>query len=175
MKKTIGILAITLLLAAVVGVAFYSGWLPSITSSLSPRLQKASAKQIQEHIRKKGSRLTIVNFWATWCEPCKLEFPRLLELRREYNDKGVEVVFVSLDEVSEAGAVDAYLVSQGVDFVTFFKHDQPLSFVEELYPGWSGAIPASIILGPNAEFLDGWEGDTSKAEFESRIQGHLSL
>ena len=44
------------------------------------------------------SPVTLVNFWATWCPPCVEEFPAMLELQRRLGDKGLEVVFVSVDE-----------------------------------------------------------------------------
>lgn len=172
--KPVKLITLLVLLVTVsAGFYYWHAHLKVTSGQISPRLQRATAEEIRAHIISHKRKLTLINYWATWCEPCKLEFPRLLEIRNEYRDRGVDVVFVSLDEASEAGAVDEFLKSNGVDFITYFKHDQPLGMAGELFPGWSGAIPATLMLGGDGQYLDGWEGDTSKSEFISRIEAQL--
>jgi thiol-disulfide isomerase/thioredoxin len=54
-----------------------------------------------------GPRLTVVDFWATWCEPCREQLPFLAQLRLDYRERGVEVYAVSFDE--DPAAVEEFL------------------------------------------------------------------
>lgn len=56
--------------------------------------------------------ITVINFWATWCPPCVEEFPAMVELQRQLAGKGVEIVFVSIDE--KWAAVEQFLASNRV-------------------------------------------------------------
>ena len=139
----------------------------------SDRLQQATAAEILEHVKALNSPLVLVNFWASWCEPCKVEFPHLLTIREKYAERGLKVVFVSLDGLDDAQAALRFLDSMGVDFSTFYKGDQTLKFVNEIYPKWSGAIPMTLLFGTGLSLVDAWEGDASLQEFEERVERHL--
>ena len=57
--------------------------------------------------------MLVVNFWATWCEPCRREIPLLNELQAEYGERGVQVIGVAIDEAAE---VRAFLESLPVSY-----------------------------------------------------------
>ncbi|MGR8932314.1 MAG: TlpA family protein disulfide reductase [Gammaproteobacteria bacterium] len=59
-------------------------------------------------------KVVYMDFWASWCPPCKLSFPKLNELHKEFTDKGFEVVAVNLDEEKEDAV--AFLADHPVDF-----------------------------------------------------------
>ncbi|HMN68307.1 MAG TPA: hypothetical protein PKC28_07185 [Bdellovibrionales bacterium] len=48
-----------------------------------------------------------------------------------------------------------------------------MSLVTEIYPKWSGAVPATLLFGPGGVLLEAWEGDTSLEEFQTKVQQHL--
>ncbi|MGB2622644.1 MAG: TlpA disulfide reductase family protein, partial [Candidatus Acidiferrum sp.] len=81
-------MASLVLLAA--GTAFASSAAPQTRSPNDPKLIDAQGFQkILEHYRGKA---LLVNFWATWCEPCRDEYPMLNELAKQYAPKGLQVV-----------------------------------------------------------------------------------
>lgn len=143
------------------------------THATSDLVSEASGEQILDHIRSLKSPLVLVNFWASWCEPCKAEFPALLTLRREFAQRGLQVVFVSIDGIGDLPAVEDFLRTNHVDFRSFFRGSQSADFVTQIFPKWEGAVPATVLLGPQMEVLDGWEGDTSLEEFKQHILPHL--
>lgn len=57
--------------------------------------------------------VTVVNFWATWCPPCQEEFPAMMEMQRQLDGKGVELIFVSIDQ--DWAAVPRFLTQNHID------------------------------------------------------------
>jgi thiol-disulfide isomerase/thioredoxin len=163
----------TLSMVAVVIAA--GGWYLSRAAPKSGVLvREGTPIEILSHIRGLNAPLVLVNFWASWCEPCKIEFPHILKLNETYAKKGLRVLFVSVDETSDLSVAEKFLRAQNVDFPTFYKGQQPLKFVAEIFPDWSGAIPATVLFGPAGQIVEAWEGDTSLAEFEAKIKPHLN-
>jgi len=135
--------------------------------------QEVTAKDLLQIIKEQNSRLVLVNFWASWCEPCKIEFPHILKVREKYMNQGLRVVFVSIDDEGDRLAAETFLRAQNVDFTTFYKGKTPLKFVTEIYPNWTGAVPTTLLMGSDQKIMDAWEGDTSLEEFEARVQRQL--
>ncbi len=92
-------------------------------------------------------KVVVMNFWATWCAPCVEEFPDLLRLRSAYADRGLEIIFVSIDNPKKSlPQVNTFLKGKGVDFPTYIKEaggDE--AFINSIDSTWSGAIPATFI------------------------------
>ena len=99
-------------------------------------------------IMDKGKdKVTLVNFWATWCKPCVEEFPRLVKLYNNYKDRGLDIVFISVDVPEDVESkVVPFLKKQGVDFVSYFnKFDKPEELINYIDKNWEGAIPSTYI------------------------------
>jgi thiol-disulfide isomerase/thioredoxin len=122
-----------------------------------------------EQVKTLNSPLVLVNFWASWCAPCKAEFPHLLAAREKWADRGLKVIFVSIDEPGDLPAANEFLQQSGVQFLTYYKGEQNVGFIKDLYPAWQGAVPTSLLFGPDLKLLDAWEGDTTAAELDQRI------
>lgn len=160
----------------VLSIAMISGVFVLRASYFTPQsrlLKEGTAEQILDQVRSLHSPLVLINFWASWCEPCKAEFPSILEIKREFAARGLQVVFVSVDGPEDLPAAERFLMDQNVDFKSFYKGNQSLNFVSKIFPGWSGAVPASVLLGQDLRLMDAWEGDSSLEEFRQRIEKHL--
>lgn len=73
----------------------------------------------------------LLNFWATWCAPCRVEMPWLAELDQQYRPQGVEIVGVSLDDPGEEQAVTKFIAERGVHYPILIGN----SSVADLYGG----------------------------------------
>jgi thiol-disulfide isomerase/thioredoxin len=93
-------------------------------------------------------RVVVLNFWATWCEPCREEFPGLVRIARE-NPAALSLVTVSLDDPDEAdGIVRDFLAGMEAPGTRLIKaHGDPDPFIRSVDPDWSGALPATFIHG----------------------------
>src|SRR5688572_10118628 len=69
------------------------------TVSDLPKVTQIDASGLKDLLKPKGKPL-LINFWATWCEPCRAEFPELVEIGTDYKAK-IDLITVSLDELSE--------------------------------------------------------------------------
>ena len=64
----------------------------------------------------KGEKITIIDFWATWCKPCIRSIPKLIELYEEYSDKGVRMIGISVDSPQNAQKVKPFARSLGITY-----------------------------------------------------------
>lgn len=134
-----------------------------------PELRPASGLQILEAVGDSRGRVVLVNIWATWCIPCREEFPDLIRIRDKYKDQGLDLILVSTDFEGNSEEAQGFLRDQGVNFPSFIKSDKDQAFIEALNSDWSGALPASLLYNRLGEQVHFWEGQASYTEFETEI------
>jgi len=122
-----------------------------------------------------GGKVTLVNVWASWCEPCRQEFPELVRLARTYEDEGLKVVFVSADFTEDLPNARKFLAAQGVDWPTWYKKGSDQAFIDALSPRWTGALPGTFIYDAQGKLRDSWEGKATYAKMENSVRPVLSL
>ncbi|WP_217585399.1 thiol-disulfide oxidoreductase ResA [Lentibacillus saliphilus] len=110
-------------------------------------------------LRGKG---VMLNFWATYCDPCEAEMPYMQSLYPEYKEKGVEIVAVSLDGAELR--INRFIEKYGLTFP--IPHDKK-DTVRELYK--VGPIPSTFFINPEGVIVDKVEGALT---LES-LEGHL--
>ncbi len=107
-------------------------------------------------------KIVLLDFWATWCEPCKAEIPHLVELQNKYRDQGLQVIGVSMDD--EAAPVR--------DFYQQFKMNYPVVMgsakTGELYGGVLG-LPITFLIARDGRIVKKHIGATESAVFETEI------
>ncbi|HZI93610.1 MAG TPA: TlpA disulfide reductase family protein [Patescibacteria group bacterium] len=105
----------------------------------------------------------VVNVWATWCDPCREEFPDIVRFHREMGPRGVEVAAISLDMPSALKTdVVPFLAANGATFHLFLKTpggDE--EFINTVDPGWSGALPATFVYDREGKLVRSVFGSTS--------------
>jgi thiol-disulfide isomerase/thioredoxin len=117
---------------------------------------------------RKG-RVLLVNFWATWCEPCREEMPSLVATARKFPSRDLAVVLVSLDS-QKTGPVEVpkFLKEQKVPFVSWLaKTRDPQDFIDTVDRTWDGSLPYTLIYGRDGKVaarLSGLQTETSFTE-----------
>ena len=132
-------------------------------------IRPATLEQIQRVVREPGARAVVVNVWATWCEPCREEFPDLMRIRREYREWGLRLVLVSADVDSGLPEARRFLADQGVGFLTYLKQGADMPFIDGLDSAWTGALPATLLYDGSGRKLWFHEGRTSYDSLKTRI------
>ncbi len=118
----------------------------------------------------KGKPL-LVTFWATWCEPCRDEFPMLNELAKQYESNGLKVVGINLDQDGDLILMRRFLARYKPVFPNYRKQKgQEDAFVGTVMPGWNGAIPATFFYNKEGERAGDFVGAASREKYEAEIR-----
>jgi thiol-disulfide isomerase/thioredoxin len=106
---------------------------------------------LQQLVKQARGKVILMNFWASWCDPCVEEIPDLLKITREFRPYGLEVILVSIDEPEDIDTKTApFLKAQGVNFRTYIKKTRDDEvFINSVDKKWTGAIPATFIYDKN--------------------------
>jgi thiol-disulfide isomerase/thioredoxin len=140
----------------------------------APVPSPAVAEAVLAEVKKPGASAVLVNVWATWCSPCREEFPDLLHVARELGPKGLRLVLVSVDFAGSETQTTEFLTSQGVDFPTFVRTGKDEAFVDGLEKQWSGAIPATFLYDDSGKLVKFWEGKASYPVIKKRVLAALA-
>ena len=114
-------------------------------------------------------RVVYVDFWASWCDPCRRSFPWLKELHERFGDKGLTVVAIDLDQ--ERKAADAFLAKYPAPFRVAFD---PAGKTAEAFH--VAAMPSSFLIGKDGRVVERHAGFDPKtaAELEEKIAKELA-
>lgn len=115
-------------------------------------------------------KITLINLWASWCEPCKAEFPDLMKLRSQYLPSGLQVLFVSADSKSDRPEAERFLDSVHIDFETYVAAGAPEQLGIGLDPRWQGAVPSTFLFSSEGKLIDSWQGAAEFEDFEEKVR-----
>ncbi|NJM79985.1 MAG: TlpA family protein disulfide reductase [Flavobacterium sp.] len=104
-------------------------------------------KGLASFINQKDDTVYVINFWATWCAPCIKELPYFEEIGKNYKDKNVKVILVSLDFPKKVKSSLIPFIERKKLTSEVIHLDDPdaNSWIEKVDKSWSGAIPATVI------------------------------
>jgi thiol-disulfide isomerase/thioredoxin len=133
------------------------------------------AQGYQKLIEQYRGKPLLVTFWATWCEPCRDEYPMLNELAKEYAPRGLHVVGVNLDDDGDLILMRRFMARYKPVFPNFRKKKGgEAEFVESVLPGWKGAIPASFFYAKDGRQIGHLLGENNRDTYEAAIRTVLS-
>jgi len=117
----------------------------------------------------------LITFWATWCEPCRDEYPMLNELAKEYAPQGLNIVGVNLDDDGDLILMRRFLARYKPVFPNYRKKaGEQAAFIQSVLPGWNGAIPASFFYAKDGRQIGHLLGENKRDTYEAAIRSLLS-
>ena len=135
---------------------------PSAEGSVAPAfvLPDLSGKTVS--LSELKGHVVILDFWATWCPPCRREIPDFVNLQNEYGSRGLQIVGIALDEQEK---VQAFASQHGMNYPVLIGSDD----VVRRYGGIDG-IPTTFVIDRKGKIVGRFEGFQSKEIFEEEIK-----
>jgi thiol-disulfide isomerase/thioredoxin len=118
----------------------------------------------------KETRPLLVNFWATWCDGCREEFPELVKIDNDYRAKGLNFLSVTLDEVADkTKAVDFLKEMKATMPVVLLNVNDPEPAIHAVDEKWDGALPATFLYDREGKLVFRYFGKIKPAELRAAI------
>jgi len=116
-----------------------------------PKVTQIDAEALKTLIKPNGKPL-LINFWATWCDPCREEFPDLVKIGADYKDK-IDLITISLDELSEInGDVPKFLAEMKSNVPAYLlKTPDEGAAIAVVSKDWQGGLPFTILFNASSE------------------------
>jgi len=122
-------------------------------------------------------KAVMVNFWATWCAPCRTEYPMMVELSKEFGPQGLVVIGVNLDENQDMGLVRKFLATNHPDFQNFRQRPgiDADAFYVGVNPAWKGTMPQTDFYARDGHMARYFIGDKQKDAYVQAIRLILAV
>ena len=125
-------------------------------------------------VKNDSKNYRLINVWATWCGPCVVEFPSLIEISRMYSTREFEVVTISADRPDAAGKALEFLKTQRASTKNYiFSLEDTYKLIEAVDPGWQGALPYTMFVAPGGEVVFKQMGQIDPLEVKRQIVAKL--
>ncbi|MCG6935651.1 MAG: TlpA family protein disulfide reductase [Proteobacteria bacterium] len=176
MKKTVLIIAVAV--AGMAGGIYVSHWqashpTPSTikpttdqTSQLRPDFALLDTEGQPRSIKDWDGKVIMINFWATWCQPCRREMPALLKLYETYKDKGFVIVGVAIDD--NQSVID-YIDPMGIEYPVLIG-DQEGIYITKDYGNRLGVLPYTVVIDRKGKIVYRHRSEITYTEAEQIIR-----
>ena len=141
---------------------------PRITqSTVAPDFSLESLDGKTMRLSDLRGKAVLLNFWATWCSPCKIEMPWFVDFQKQYGSQGLQIVGVAMDDGSKED-IAKFAKDMGVNYPILIGKES----VGDAYGGVP-ALPQSFLIGRDGKIVDKIVGLRGKAEIEDSIKKAL--
>lgn len=137
-------------------------------------IKKLSFSQFEPYLLKNNDSIYVINFWATWCIPCREEMPILQKVHEQFKVQKVKVLLVSLDIPTqlESRLIPYIRTNKLTPEVILLDDPRQNEWIDKVDPKWSGAIPFTLIYGKG--FRESYEKPFKGNELYTIIQNKLN-
>lgn len=123
------------------------------------------ARSVQEW----DGKVLVINFWATWCPPCREEIPEFVALQRKYAMRGLQFVGIAIDEPE---AVLPFMKAAGVNYPVLLGQLTGIDLSRKYGNRW-GALPFTAVIDREGQIVSVNGGSITRREMEQNILPHL--
>jgi len=115
-----------------------------------------------------NGKVVLLNFWATWCGPCKMEIPWFIEFEKTYQSRGFAVLGISMDDEGWT-AVKPYIAAQKINYRVALGNDQ----VAQLYGGID-SLPTTLLIDRDGRVASVHVGLVNRSDYDNEIRQLLA-
>jgi thiol-disulfide isomerase/thioredoxin len=122
-----------------------------------------------DSVENQLAELTLVNFWATWCTPCRDEMPLFEAMYRLHQKDGFTIIGIAIDNPSRS---QPFLDSMDISYPILYAENTGMQLLEETGNG-QGLLPYSLLLDKNGNVLDQVLGKIDESQIQAWLSEHL--
>jgi thiol-disulfide isomerase/thioredoxin len=150
-----------------VAALLLTAWAGLATAATLAPIDEASYPKL---VASQKGKVLLVNFWATWCVPCRAEMPQLVKMQERLKTKGFTLITISADEPEQEAQAAQFLQKNGVPAPTYLrKAKDDDKFINSIDPKWSGALPALVLYDRTGKKVKMYVGESNLTEVEAAI------
>jgi thiol-disulfide isomerase/thioredoxin len=163
---------VSILLLAVAAVPQQKVAHKSVAGETASQVSAVNAEEMQALLKRDGTHPLLVNYWATWCDPCRDEFPDLVKIDKDYRPKGLDFIAVSLDDFADIKtAVPKFLQTMNAKMPVYLLNvSDPEPAINMVDREWSGALPATFLYDDKGNVVYKHFGRVNAVELRTAIE-----
>ena len=164
-----------MLLATALAALVAGYWLSQSLRTPTPTSQTAAGTLIEftlpdlegklRRLSEWSGKVIVLNFWATWCPPCREEIPLFIDLQRKYAGRGLQVIGIAIDKKED---VAAYRAAMGINYPLLIGAEDALAIMAR-YGNSYGSLPYSVIISSHGEIIAHKQGAYTRPELEKLV------
>ena len=136
-------------------------------------LQEASLDDLKQLIKNDSKKLRLVNVWATWCAPCRIEYPEFIVIQRMFGARDFEFVSISADKISKKDKALEFLQQSNSAIQNYISStDDKYALIESVDTEWNGALPYTALIEPGGKVVWKYQGEVDFQELKKTIVDH---
>jgi len=166
--------ALILILCFLFSLVFIYGQIQKETIN-NLTIKEINVEDLNNIIKNRNGKYLLLNVWATWCVPCREEFPALNKINEKYKNE-IELIGISVDFPDEIETkIKPFLTSLKISFNNYVNTEKDVDkFISNLNPDWGGDVPATFIFDTNGNQIKYFTGGKSFEEFEKTVSGLIN-
>ena len=156
-------------IALALGCAFAGAAQQAATPKLTPLTLDGYNKLIAAH---KG-HVVLVNFWATYCIPCRTEIPEMTKMAAQLRARGVDFILISADEADQEAAARKFIAGKASGTLYIKSTDDDDKYAAAIHARWQGELPATFVYDRSGKKVGAFIGEVPMKNIETVIEKFL--
>ncbi len=142
---------------------------PTQVRTRLPEFRLPDLQGRERHSGEWAGKLLVLNFWATWCPPCRKEIPDFIALQEELGSQGLQFVGIAIDQ---ADAVRDFAAAQGINYPTLIGTEQSIEMSRQLGNRFQG-LPFSVIFDRKGRVIHAQAGQLHTETIREKLATYL--
>jgi thiol-disulfide isomerase/thioredoxin len=135
----------------------------------SSDIKSVEPKDIKDIVAQNKGKVVLLNFFATWCVPCHTEFPDIIKLQNDFKGKGLQVVEVSMNDITDKDELQKYLAETKPPFAVYLAANTEDKFYTDVDPRWDTALPMTMIFDKDGKNVHFYKEARTYAQFKDDV------
>ena len=138
----------------------------TVTSNVRPLFKLKDLEDKVRDVKEWDGQVLMINFWATWCPPCRREMPAFIELQEKYKDKGFTIIGIALDEKQ---AVIDFTDPMGMNYPILMAEQEGI-IISKAYGNNLGVLPFTVIIDRKGNIIHRQRNELTFEQVEGMIK-----